>query len=66
MSLTRAEWIEMWGSLKVMERNNLENKNVNIYLPPSVKARLVRNVNQNHREIQKIKAQVQNVIGQME
>ncbi len=66
MSLTRNEWIELWGSLKIMERNNLEMQNTNIYLPPVAKAKLLVKVKENIAEIQKIKASVQSVIGQME
>lgn len=66
MSLTRDEWIEMWGSLKIMERNNLEMTNVNIYLPPSVRKKLRRNIFDNNFAIKRMKDKVQSVIGQME
>ena len=66
MSLTRNQWLEMWASLKVMEKNNLELRNTNIYLPPTVKHRLYEKLSENHQQIQKMKAQVESVIGHME
>ena len=56
MSLTRAQWEEMWESIKQIERAYIENA-----IPPhSGHRRRVRNA------ILDIKDKIQSVIGQME
>lgn len=54
MSLTRAEWEEMWKSIKRLE--NLVEFHVR-FGRPRIEAL---------REVEKIKQQIQSVIGQME
>lgn len=52
MSLTREQWLEMWISIKKIESE--------IYFFP------MRNVRVMRPEVDKIKSQIQSVIGQME
>lgn len=56
MSLTRQQWIEIWNSLKTIERIN---KKV-------WKAKHYKWANDINWEVQKMKDQIQQVIGQQE
>jgi hypothetical protein len=59
MSLTRAEWLDMWCSVKKLERLSnelLENKSVNNLR----RGTIIRT------EVNKMKEQIQSVVGQLE
>jgi len=52
MSLTRAEWLEMWRAIKVLDKNNFDKQ--------------WQSTVESQKNIQKIKELIQKVIGQME
>lgn len=61
MSLTRAQWIEMWESAK-----EIENLADTIARPYATRALIRDRANFIIDETKKIKEQIQSVIGQME
>ena len=66
MSLTRNNWLEMWTSVKIIEFNISElGKDFN-QLSPFSRKKINKIIREITTETNKIKIQIQSVIGQME
>jgi hypothetical protein len=66
MSLTRDQWIELWGDVKLMEQNTSRLNKLYKSLGPYDK-RVLREIRRDYRyRLDKLKQQIQSVIGQME
>ena len=66
MFLTRNQWIEMWGTVKLIEHNTRELKVLLSYLPPYRRNQLRGTILANESELEFMKNQIQSIIGQME